>query len=174
MTDRALPALHDYRAKMHVNCGRARTPIGTMLSIALFRERSTCCVSRGVPPRPFSSFAYDGVDGADERQRLARFQQFSVTLPRDRDVSVPAVLPSAVSARAAARRSRSGPLMRSTKLALPSVIFASLSSVQPASGLEKFSTASEYNSGSGDSASMSRSDQRPNGTADRCYRGRFP
>ena len=76
MTDRALPALHDYRAKMHVNGGRARTPIGrgTMLSIALFRERSTCCVSRGVSPRPFSSFGYDGIDGADERERRARFQ----------------------------------------------------------------------------------------------------
>src|SRR5215472_8244069 len=85
-------------------------------------------------PRSFSSW-YDGADGADERERLARFQQFSATLPRDRDFSVPAVLPSAVSA-CAARRSRSVSLIQPTKLAPPSVIFASLSSVQPASGLK--------------------------------------
>src|SRR5262249_23050517 len=102
-----------------------------MLSIVRFRERSTCCVSRGVQPRPFSSFGYLGVDGADERQRLARFQQFSVTLPRDRDFSVPVVLPAPVSARAAARRSRSVSLMLPTKVALPSVIFASRSSLKP-------------------------------------------
>jgi hypothetical protein len=128
-------------ALLDVNCRRGRTPIGSaaMLSIMRFRERSTRRVSRGVPPRSFSSFGYDGFDGADERERFARFQQFSATLPRDRDFSVPAVLPSAVSARAAARRSRSVPLMLPMKPALPSVIFASLSSVQPASGLEKFS-----------------------------------
>jgi hypothetical protein len=91
-----------------------------------------------VPPRSFSSFGYDGVDGADERQRLARFQQFSVMLPRDRDFSVPAVLPSAVSARAAARRSRLVPLMLPMQPALPGVIFASPSSLQPG-GLEKLS-----------------------------------
>src|SRR5215467_9698750 len=102
-----------------------------MLSIMRFRERATRHVSRGVPPRSFSSFGYDGFDGADERERLARFQQFSATLPRDRYFSVPAVLPSAVSARAAARRSQSVSLMQSTKLALPNVIFASRSSLQP-------------------------------------------
>src|SRR5262249_47877569 len=89
-------------------------------------------VSRGVPPRSFSSFGYDGVDGADEREHLARFQQFSATLPPDRDFdcSVPAVLPSAVSAHAAARRSRSVSLMRLTKVSLPSAVFASLPSLQ--------------------------------------------
>src|SRR5262249_55610308 len=112
---------------------------GAMLSIVRFHEHSTCGISHGVPPKSFSSFGYDGVDDADECERLARFQQFLATLPRDRDFSPPAVLPSAVSARAAAQRSRSVPLMRPTKPALPSVIFAFLSSVQPASGLEKFS-----------------------------------
>jgi hypothetical protein len=52
-------------------------------------------------------------------------------------------------------------LMCPTKLALPSVIFASRSSLNPASGHENFWAASEYNSGRGDSASRSRSDQRP-------------
>jgi hypothetical protein len=85
----------------------------------------------GAPPRSFSSFGYDGADGADEREHLARFQQFSAMLPRDHDFSVPAVLPSAVSARAAARRSRSVSLMLPMEPALLGLTFASLSSLQP-------------------------------------------
>jgi len=59
------------------------------------RGELTCCMSRGVPPKSFSSFGYDGAAGADQREHLARFQQFSAKLPPDRDFdfSVPAVLP---------------------------------------------------------------------------------
>ena len=102
---------------------------------------------------------------ADERP--ARFQQFSATLPRDRDFAGPVVLTSAISGRARACPSRLASSIASTQPALQGAIAAFVSFCNLPQGFESFPTAAQYTSARGDSASMSRNGQRSDFTSRR-------